>query len=1530
MPKHARTKASFFGRSAIAGCMSVTMATAFVAVPQFADPSSVLAHADTTIQPVSVDSTIIFGEKLNDTFGAIFSYPGDEAPYSYLNKSTGKSKVEFFSSTGDQLTASQAKVAVASQQTVKVQYTSEMQASLTTVSPQYTPNNSYNYQGLVIFDPKVNFSVDGLTVTNLVATPQIFGGTLNSTANLASEFDSSSSVISSVNKVLESSNSSFTLNPNSTYLQKVTTEVEGSDVDLYTYKPSVQQSHTILGGIVAQLPYLKDFSQRFYVKFDVTASATVSTLEQFAKYESGVTASVGANYAASSSYIGTPMTQSLNYANSGLTKYKVTYGEFDATVVPDESKSLNDFITTMKNSALYDYAIYYYNAELNDQAEVSQEGEAFDKLLDEYQNSVKNSTLPAGQNSWSDYTDEVYRQIVSRLQKMKDDLHFNWMFSAFGGAAESAVSFVTDPFSDLADASASASNIETLSNQYSEAAARFDTLNADSDTLKEFVGQVEAWEKLDDNLKKLWKASDPAQYAEFEKAYEYLETILKINRAVKDWGQVGNHASSTDISKKISDYNETLTTAIQTAQKSDSVDEFYRNWVKNTFTDENNSGNKLAYPGLREYYNSLYTAGDGAGKAYGIVAKFEEDEKGIYTTALKVIKGVPSGEADEVYPDSKNFTSDESGVRTKLVDAVNASKSSLEGLSNGGSEDLDSYSATSLETVASTYTNAKNAYADAVAARKNSIQSLLNKAASEDDTDKLLDSALQQDYKSALDKINKDKDKSDIALSKLADDIAAFNTAYNNAWVAVRDKLKVLVNPLSRELANRAEYSDDDKKAYSDSYKVASNYMSNNDDTGDLKIAVQVYNHLTDALAALKKTATSSLNSKLTEYKDVKNSEAYKGASSDAKQKYDTAYNKATELQGVLQNASNTESLANIWTAHDELVTAYNARSSSQSEELKKQLERLYNEQSTRVSSDDYKYSTKAAQEEFNKQLTNAKALLDKWDSPTQSNPSADDLQKAINDLTAAAKNIRDSRPKEAFEKLKQLVNEKTGTQTSSVYKNSEAEVKAGFDTAFSDAQSIVTAQSGEQYPDASVSNSAYDALMDSFNALRDATLDNARNALIQYINDHYGRDKGIPAASADQFILQAKSAESLQELTTIRTNVENTITYTSAAVNLLKSLNSVEASSAYVNASTQRIENYAAAKKSLEDSVADTSIASSLNISVNTELLNMHIKALDGVERYDAALKALEQEIRQYSNVVYSSRYQNDTQARRQAYRDAYSGAKTLYDSVIDKTSTTNVAEMENLRGTLAAARLNLQGASDLDAAKSRLQTAILVNSLTNSNLNDKQKAAFEAALEAVKNDGDLRALEDTVITIAREQNLLRNDVESTTTVQSSSRYQYASDAAKQAYEQAVQDGSTLLQEKSDVDGWADVSEARNNISSKFQDLNGVSPYAGRLQDLIDQTYDTGESLKFTGAAADKRTAYLIAIAKGRFVLADPSSTDADYEAACQAIETSMKALDGDLPRKIVLIGAGGSALIVLLGYILSLVLKKDNNQEG
>ncbi|MDO4908877.1 MAG: hypothetical protein Q3962_03375 [Corynebacterium sp.] len=441
-----------------------------------------------------------------------------------------------------------------------------------------------------------------------------------------------------------------------------------------------------------------------------------------------------------------------------------------------------------------------------------------------------------------------------------------------------------------------------------------------------------------------------------------------------------------------------------------------------------------------------------------------------------------------------------------------------------------------------------------------------------------------------------------------------------------------------------------------------------------------------------------------------------------------------------------------------------------------------------------------------------------------------------------------------------------------------------------------VQADADAQY----TSNENYKTALSSLNTYRDQLTNGQYDTLLSELN-------GITDAT-----LLKNFSSNLPKLLQLIKNIQDE----------LKKVEKVKAGPRYTEANANAKNSYDQAVNAAQSTMTNLDNFKTSDISTLQNVLNnlqAGYNGLDGVANVNLALVALNNELRQYSSVVYSEKYRNSTTAVRDAYRSAYEAGKELYDDTNNNVNIATVVQLQQAVIDLQTTRNNLDGKSDLQVAKERIQAAILVNSVVNSGLNSAQKDALAKAMANISNDGDLRTLEKTVLDIARDQGILKETISDANTVTQSSRYAYADSESRRQYDEAISAAQDLVDTKSDVDTSDDLTASQRDIVNAINRLQGVGPSADGLSAAIDDYYGTTASLAFTGSTTDLRLAYVEAVSNGRFILANPDSNDQQMKDATDAIYAAKAKLNGDLPRTIVLWGFGISAAVVLIGYLVA-----------
>lgn len=573
---------------------------------------------------------------------------------------------------------------------------------------------------------------------------------------------------------------------------------------------------------------------------------------------------------------------------------------------------------------------------------------------------------------------------------------------------------------------------------------------------------------------------------------------------------------------------------------------------------------------------------------------------------------------------------------------------------------------------------------------------------------------------------------------------------------------------------------------------------------------------------------------------------------------------------------------------------------------------------STIIKEEKYQYADAEKQTALDNAYKAIQAALNQANTGTITQADIDNISNLLSNYSSARDALNgDDNRQQKIEALRSLVNEYANEKSTKRYENSTQTAKTNFDQALRNAQKFLDNPYGITDIDSLIND-----LQDAVSKLDGDPLFDEKQEALRYIQSLNFAPK-VESSYANSI----NSAATIADLQKIRSDADQ---FNAA----LKRLDAELANIDEVRKTIDYTEATASYKASLDNLVADIQEekADDLSRAARVDFLIQNLKekqmSLNGQRNYDSALSLLNMELNQYSNTVYSHIYQNDTAANRKAYRDKYDEVRAFYNSIQEKNVVSSVVEINAKRKELEEARTSLAGETDLAVAKRRLQTAILINSIVDDNLNAKQKATFERAVASAKNDGDLRQLEETVISIAKEQEILKDAINDQESVEKSARYEYADALQKQAYQKALQEGRTLLVEKSDVDTDQDVTEAQRKLKEAINSLGGKSPTAQELQDVIDDSYSILTTLKYTGSGSEDKLDYMRSVSRGRFVLANPESTDQDYQSSIEQINSNKSKLNGDLPQKIVFWGFGLSAVTVLIGYFIALFMRNQDEQ--
>ena len=271
---------------------------------------------------------------------------------------------------------------------------------------------------------------------------------------------------------------------------------------------------------------------------------------------------------------------------------------------------------------------------------------------------------------------------------------------------------------------------------------------------------------------------------------------------------------------------------------------------------------------------------------------------------------------------------------------------------------------------------------------------------------------------------------------------------------------------------------------------------------------------------------------------------------------------------------------------------------------------------------------------------------------------------------------------------------------------------------------------------------------------------------------------------------------------------------------------------------------------------------------------------------------------------------YYNATEEAQKAYTDAISTGKDIlanpnnYDQVdVDDA----VTAIQNAQKALTGKETNK---TELQDAIDQASTVESSNNYTNAdaNLQRAYTDAISAGQTVLSNANATQTEVDNALTTinnakdalngdakkAASKEALQKAVDEAPTVKSDdAAYYNGSDEAKAAYDKAISDGQTVL-DNSDATA-TQITDALNAINTAKGNLKGEATDKSVLQKVVDNSATVKESNNYTNADETQKTAYDNAVTAAQTVLDKTNATQAEVNQALQDLETANNNLNGD-----------------------------------
>ena len=282
----------------------------------------------------------------------------------------------------------------------------------------------------------------------------------------------------------------------------------------------------------------------------------------------------------------------------------------------------------------------------------------------------------------------------------------------------------------------------------------------------------------------------------------------------------------------------------------------------------------------------------------------------------------------------------------------------------------------------------------------------------------------------------------------------------------------------------------------------------------------------------------------------------------------------------------------------------------------------------------------------------------------------------------------------------------------------------------------------------------------------------------------------------------------------------------------------------------------------------------------------------------------ALKAEIAKENTVKNSDKYKNATDAKKKAYDDALAAAKR-----IDAKSNSTVEEVKKAKEDLANAAAALDGqATNKDALKAEIakENDVKASAKYKNGSADKKQAYDDALAEAKRIDAKTDATQAEVNKAKKDladaaaaldgievnKDALKAEIAKDPTVKGTDKYKNATDAKKQAYDDALAEAKRI-DAKEDATQ-AEVNKAKQDLADAATALDGQATNKDALKAEIAKDPTVKADDKYKNATENSKKAYDDALAEAKRIDAKTEATQAEVNKAKEDLANAAAALDG------------------------------------
>ncbi|WP_034538358.1 YSIRK signal domain/LPXTG anchor domain surface protein [Lactobacillus psittaci] len=280
-------------------------------------------------------------------------------------------------------------------------------------------------------------------------------------------------------------------------------------------------------------------------------------------------------------------------------------------------------------------------------------------------------------------------------------------------------------------------------------------------------------------------------------------------------------------------------------------------------------------------------------------------------------------------------------------------------------------------------------------------------------------------------------------------------------------------------------------------------------------------------------------------------------------------------------------------------------------------------------------------------------------------------------------------------------------------------------------------------------------------------------------------------------------------------------------------------------------------------------------------------------------------------STVENGSDFKNASTEAQNNYKKAIEAGKGVYanDKAPQKKIDDATDVINNAKAALADSAKSAADKLDVNVVKTQVGNKAALTDTEKQSVKDNVTDAIKTKTPDAEftisvddtgnatvtfNDGSKGVISSDKTVTDVDKTDLQKDVDEKSSVEKTPAYYNASDVAQKAYDKAIEDGQSVLDNPTATKD--DVDKARAAIAEAKQALTGKDTDKSDLESSIDLAKDfkdAGDT--YNNASDDQRQAFDKALAEANKQDQDPNATQADVDNAQKALDEALTAISGD-----------------------------------